>query len=187
MYSYKAAGKSLGALCTLTPTMLLYGDRSKNACKIRWLDCSKNPPRPPTGKKNISTNQSWIRDMACFNHGGKSLLVATSCYDGICAYDLATGIIEWQVSGRVSDIKKFISPRGVCTDGEGRLYVADYNNASVSVFKTDGQYLHTLLKKGEKELGSPTYLSWCSHSNRLVVKHFRKKANYISVFKINAI
>ena len=163
-------------MCTLSPTVLLYEDRRRTPCEIRWLDCSASPPKPVAGKSVTFTKQDAIWDMCCVkDNDDEDLLVTTRGYVGIFAYKLKTDERVWRVKGRRATKKgKEIGVESITTDGRGHLFVCGLDEC-VWIFSTSGNFLATLMRQKSLDTVQPWSISWCRETSSLIVAH--TKAN----------
>ena len=163
-------------MCTLSPTILLYEDRRRTPCEIRWLDCSASPPKPVAGKSVTFTKQDAIWDMCCVkDNDDEDLLVTTRGYVGIFAYKLKTDERVWRVKGRRATKKgKEIGVESITTDGRGHLFVCGLDEC-VWIFSTSGNFLATLMRQKSMDTVQPWSISWCGETSSLIVAH--TKAN----------
>ena len=73
--------------------------------------------------------------------------------------------------------------RGIAADEQGHLYVCDADNKCVQMFSLNGDYLGSVLRYGEQNLGIPNRICWCHKMSSLVVAHQEKYGRfYIDVF-----
>ena len=163
-------------MCTLSPTVLLYEDRRRTPCEIRWLDCCASPPKPVAGKSVTFTKQDAVWDMCCVkDNDDEDLLVTTRGYVGIFAYKLKTDERLWRVKGRRATKKgKEIGVESITTDGRGHLFVCGLDEC-VWIFSTSGNFLATLMRQKSLDTVQPWSISWCRETSSLVVAH--TKAN----------
>ena len=176
-----------GRLCTASPTVLLYEDRTRVPCEIRWLNCNVSPPKPVTGKNITFTKQDMIWDMCYVEHEGKQLLVTTRGFVGIFAYNLRTDEREWRVKGRRGGMKKEIGVESITTDGCGNLFVCGYKNASIWLFSTGGNYLATIMRHKSLDDVQPWCISWSKKMSYLLVAHTTSKDENFYVTSIKEI
>ena len=168
-------------LCTLAsfPFILLYEDRSKELCEIKWLDCSSNPPKPASDTDIIHTQQELIWDMCCTQVGDKQLLVTTRGKDGITAYNIDSDKLQWSVKGKLPGMETVLNAWGLATDGYGHLFVCDYEGACIQKFSARGTYLGAVLKKGDQGFGQPWGIN-CYARSSLIVVHITNAQYQIS-------
>ncbi len=93
--------------------------------------------------------------------------VLTYCWQDevICAVDYTSGETLWKVQGEVHG--KPCKPHGMCSDTQGRLYVADADNERVLVLQaSSGVVIQEIDMEG---LGDLSGIAWCSTQPHLVV------------------
>ena len=163
-------------MCALSSTVLLYEDRRRTPCEIRWLDCSVSPPKPFAGKSVTFTKQDAVWDMCCVkDNDDEDLLVTTRGYVGMFAYKLKTDERVWRVKGRRASKKgKEIGVESITTDGRGHLYVCGLDEC-VWIFSTSGNFLATLMRQKSRDTVQPWSVSWCLETSSLVVAHTKAK------------
>ena len=182
-HKYSVAPHQPGRLCTsaTSTSILLYEDRSKHMCDVRWLECAFSPPKPAVCTNVTNTKQGQIWDMCCVQHRQKELLVTTRGFDGgVYGYNTTSGELEWRMKCKLPGVKKDISPRGVTTDGRGNIYVCDDSNECIQLFSVDGVYNGSIMKEGKPSLGEPCRIRWCYRTSSMVVAHIRNKHYRIS-------
>ena len=85
----------------------------------------------------------------------------------ICAVDYTSGETLWKVQGEIHG--KPCDPHGMCSDTQGRLYVADGNNERVLVLQAStGLIIQAIDMEG---VGAILSIAWCSTQPHLVVRH----------------
>ncbi len=85
----------------------------------------------------------------------------------ICAVDYTSGETLWKVQGEVHG--KSCEPVDMCTDTQGRLYVADGRNRRVLVLEAStGRFIQEIDMKG---LGSIYNVAWSETQPHLIVQH----------------
>ena len=99
----------------------------------------------------------------------KQLLVVAADIEGLFAFNIATGNLEWKVDEKVPGMEQTIDANGVTQVGRGHLFVADRNNGCVQMFSlSDGQYPGPL-KKGLETISDPGSVHWSPETSSLVV------------------
>ena len=179
VYSYSVAPHQPAALCTSSPTMLLYEDQPKNPREVRWLDCDSSRPKLPTGTNVAYTKQSNIWDM-CFLHlEDKALLITTRGEHGLNAYNTQTDQVEWSVKyGRSGQMTTY----GVATDGREHIFVCDLYHSCIQVFSFNGKYKGRFPNK-DKVLGQPVMMRLCDKLSRLFVVHKKSYRYHITILQ----
>ena len=185
IYSHSVAPHDPVAMCTVTPSTLLYLD-SKSTHTVHWLDLSESQPQIAAGKSEIhtiNTKNFYNIDMCFVQDGDKQLLVIANSSEGLFAYNTVTGKLEWKK--KRSEIKGPMCICGATTDGRGNLFVTDESAPCILMFSvTDGQYLGRLFKD-VKSFTNPQGISWCEEISSLLVlavdENFEKHVNVISV------
>ena len=133
---------------TSSGSILLHCDASSFPNNVHLLDCSGFRPKLVQGKNVIRTKQSYIHDMCVARDRDKEFLVIT---DGerVYAYNTAAGELVW--SPKRKQMNRMMGVCGVSTDGRGHLFVCDWNNQCIQMFRVgDGRYLGAVMT----ELGS---------------------------------
>ena len=175
-------------MCRLSSTVLLYEDRRRTPCEVRWLDCSASPPKPVAGKSVTFTKQDAIWDMCCVkNNDDEDLLVTTRGYVGMFAYKLKTDERVWSVKGRRASKKgKEIGVESITTDGLGHLFVCGLDEC-VWIFSTSGNFLATLMRQKSLDTVQSWSVSWCREISSLVVAHTTAKDKKYHISNIKEI
>ena len=167
-----------GALCAVSPSILVYVDMSKNPRQLHWLDCSKAQPKLLGITAN--TNLRYLRDMCTVKLENEALLIVLP-YDAkeyIHAYS-STGQLKW--SGQKKIPSGTFKSNSLAGDGSGRIFVADDTNNCIQMFSAlDGQYLGCFMNKGDQGLGDVSILRWCEATSSLVVGHYNDYKYFIS-------
>ncbi len=91
-----------------------------------------------------------MSDMCCIQRNGEQLVVTVHKLDGIYAYNLRTGDLEWTVKNKLPGWKFHLDASGVTTDGRSHLFVSDVGNRCVHVFCVDGKYVGPVIQHGER-------------------------------------
>ena len=181
LHVFSTAPNKPGRLCTLSPNILLFEDRSTYPMAVTWLDCRSTVPRPVAGVDITHTQQGSADDISCIYHEQNMLLVVTKSLEGMYAYDVSKDALAWKVEGQVGLFAKPMTPESIATDGQGHLFVGDCANSCIQVFTTNGVYLGYI----EKELGQastqPPRISWCNSMSSLLVARRKGEQYQISM------
>ena len=144
-------------------------DVSKEPTEVHWLDLNECKPKPAAGKPIIQTQLDQMRDMCIIQNADKQLLVIAADIEGLFAFNIETGKLEWKVDEKVSGMEQTIDANGVTHDGHGPLFVADRNNGCLQMFSlSDGEYLGPL-QKGLETISDPGSVHWSPEISSLVV------------------
>ena len=170
-------------MCRAGPSTILYEDRLVKPCTVHWLDCSKSEPESAAEKSIIKTRQDIVWDMCFARHNGKGLLITSRSYDGIFAYNTETNKLLWRISGSLTGMVKAIGVEGITTDGQGRLFVSDYQNKCIQMFSLDGVYIKAIIQGQIQSLYQPVQIRWCNNISSLIVTHMKRKYYGISIVK----
>ena len=183
IYSHSVAPHQPGRMCSVSPSKILYEDRSGNPCRVHWLDCSELPPKPAAGKTSIITRQDIIWDMCLGKHKGKHVLITSRSYDGIFAYSTKTNRLLWRISGSLTGMERVLGAEGITTDSNGHLFVSDYRNKCIQMFSLEGVYMKPIIKGQSQSLSEPVQIRWCNHMSSLIVAHKQHQHYGISVIE----
>ena len=149
LLTYSVAPHQPGVLCAVSPSMLVYENRSKNPRQLHWLDCSE--PAPKLLGITANTNLPSVGDMSTAQSENETLLIVLP-YDAnelIHAYNSTTGQLKWSVQKKITS--GTFSSCGVAGDGNGRIFVANWTNHCIQMFSaSNGLYLGCFLKKGDQ-------------------------------------
>ena len=179
-----------GLLFPISPTTLLFVDYQHNPLKLKWMDCSADPPQI-IGVSSL--HESWVWDICVIEDGNesKTQLVVGNYGRGphykIQAVNLQSGRKEWSVEETNAKRKDKFKPAAVTADNDGHVFVCDRGNACIQIFSVkDGRYLGPLLKKGEQGLGIPKLIRWNKDTKTLVVLHniYHIQKLYIKILKL---
>ena len=169
LHSYPVAPHTPTILETITSSTLIYLDVSKKLIEVHCLDLNESKPKPAARKTIIQTQLYQVRDMCVIYAVDKQLLVVAADIEGLFAFNIATGNLEWKVDEEVPGMEQTIDANGVTQVGRGHLFVADRNNGCVQMFSlSDGQYLGPL-KKGLETISDPSSVHWSPETSSLVV------------------
>ena len=180
LHVFSTAPNKPGRLCTASPNILLFEDRSTYPMAVNWLDCRSTVPRPLAGVDISHTQQGSADDISCIYHDQNMLLVVTKSLEGMYAYDVSKDALAWKVEGQVGLFAKQMTPESIATS-QGHLFVGDCANSCIQVFTTYGVYLGYI----EKELGQastqPPRISWCNSMSSLLVARRKGEQYQISM------
>ena len=172
------------SLCLSPSNVLLHQDTSCKPNSIGWVS--------PTSSGLLFATQTGTAYWMCLaTFENKELLVVTCGYPeltkgGVHVYNLKTKKLEWSFEGRLPSMNKVIKAQGLTTDDDGHLFVCDDNNRCVQMFNiADGRYLGTLIESGERDLGDPIRIRWCSRISSFVIIHSINDKWWISVYKVD--
>ena len=85
---------------------------------------------------------------------------------------LSDGETEWEIFGLVEGKK--IIPYGICSDTDGRIFVADGQNGRLLVFCAEnGEFIQSLLS--EERMPAVFDVCWTDTEPQLIVRHSDKK------------
>ena len=196
--TYSVGPHQPGVLCAVSTEMLVYENRAINPRQLHWLDCSE--PEPKLLGISANTNLTLVKDMCTVKLENETLFTVIS-YDRdklIHAYNSTTGQLKWSVQKKIPS--GTFNSYGVAGDGNGRLFVADYNNKCIQMFTasngrllvtdynnkciqmfsaSNGQYLGCFMKQGDQGLGVIWSIRWCVSTSSLVVSHCNAVGKYL--------
>ena len=72
------------------------------------------------------------------------LYVTSSANHMIKKYSADDGKFVGEFGGKGTGEEQFSAPYGICTDGKGRVLVADYNNKRIQILTTEGKFINTI-------------------------------------------
>ena len=166
LLTYSVGSHQPGVLCAVSPSMLIYENRSKNP-QLHWLDCGEVKPKPLG--ITVDTNLPFVQDMCTIKLENEALLIVLP-YDAnelIQAYNSSTGHLKWSVEKKITS--RTFKSYSVTGDRNGRIFVA---NSCILMFSAlDGQYLGCFMNKGDKGLGYLRRLRWCEATSSLAAAH----------------
>ena len=169
LYSHSVAPHRPTILQTIASSILIYLDVSKQPTEVHWLHLYDSKPKAAAAKYVIPTQLSRVHDMCVIQDADKQLFVVAADIEGLFAFNIETGNLEWKVDENVPGMEQIIDANGVTHDGRGHLFVADRNNGCVQMFSlSDGQYLGPL-KKGLETISDPGSIHWNAETSSLVV------------------
>ncbi len=178
-------GKKSAGLCHVKSHEVAFLDIKSVPNYVRLLDCSKESSNEATDTRPLITNQENINDMCCIVHEGKCLLITsdsdTPSRRAVHAYNMDTGVQEWQLSGKLGNLKHAINPCSVCCDHKGNLYILDGSNKCVLIVNAKGKYIKSILYECEAIL-TASWLRWFQGENGLVVSHHKGGKHFITLF-----
>ena len=155
-----------GRLCTVSPSTLLYVDKSKKPYEVHMLDCSETKPKPSVGPRNVEVGVTG-RSTCFVKDGNEQLLMIAE--DHLYAYDLVEGKLKYHI--KCSNWSRW-GAVGVASDGRGHMFVCKGQTGSIDVYSvSDGKSLGCLIRKGEQGMGCPYRVQWCETKSSLVVAH----------------
>ena len=120
---YSVAPHQAGVLRAVSPSVLVYEDRSSRNPQLHWLDCSEAEPKPLG--ITAHTNLPYVQDMCIAKFENESLLIVLP-YDAnelIHAYNSTTGQLKWRIQKRIPS--GTFKSWGVTGDDKGHIFVAD--------------------------------------------------------------
>ena len=170
VHTYFITSHTPGCLAKASASTLLYSDCATDGSKMRWLDCSLIPPRPPPGRNVTHTDPVFIMDICFVKHGNKELIVTTDNAGTLCAYDVRKDRFEWVMSGDPG-----VHATDLSTDGCGHLFVGDFSNQCIQLFGTDGQYQGDIGVPWMNLLLTPYLQCWCRQTASFVIVHRKSK------------
>ena len=168
MDSHSVAPHRPTILDTIASSTLIYVDVSKEPNEVYWLDLSESKPKLAAGKCVVPTQMYSMRDVCVIQDSDKQLLVVAADIDGLFAYNIESGKLEWKMD-EMFGMEQTIDANGVAQDGRGHLFVADRSNGCVQMFSVSvGQYLGPLTK-GLETISDPGIVHWSAQMSSLVV------------------
>ena len=115
--------------------------------------------------------------------GGHILLVACG-FKGFKAYDVKKKQMEWSIRGNINGLENALDVSRITSDGQESIFVYDKGNGSILVFSFRGEYVSTLVKAGEQDIGEPTQILWLKALSLLIVAHRKDDEEmWVSVVK----
>ena len=181
-------------MCASSSDMLIIDDVSVCPVVVDRVNCS--------GQGLIYTEatidiNSFATSLCCVKDQNEELLITPynkeGLFDGkyvsgICAYNMRTGKLQWNVNGNIPGVHKRMIPTDVTTDGHGHLFVCDTNNACLQMLSTDGHFLEAfdldVLKVKNKGVATPHHICWSSDLSSLVVVFENNKKHFIAVIRV---
>ena len=181
-------------MCASSSNALILDNVSEYPLVASGVDCSG--PDPFYSDVSISIN-SFTTSLCCVKDQNEELLITPynkeGLFDGkdvsgICAYNMRTGKLQWNVNGNIPGVDRRMRPTDVTTDGHGHLFVCDTNNACLQMFSTGGHFLEAfdldVLKVKNKGVATPHHICWSSDLASLVVVFENNKKHFIAVIKV---
>ena len=157
-------------VCTYSPDTLLYVDIFGEKGKVRWLDCRKSPPVAARGENisQISLDQrSEIWDMCIVGDTRENKLLVIACnYGKLRAFNTKSNELKWKARCKLPDMKLWLFAFSITTDGQGHIFIYDYNNTAVQMFSSGGQYKRAVWQTDEKKFRR---IRWHDKSSSLLV------------------
>ena len=99
---------------------------------------------------------------------------------GVSCYDATSGTLKWRANGRMGDMEKEMSPRGITSDSKGNLFVYDHNNHGIQRISGNGMYMGCVFKAEHQVNHFRTeWIRWCSRTSSLVLAHNLDEINII--------
>ena len=152
-----------GRLCQAGPSNLLFVNTAKKPNEVRWLDCTKLPPKP-IDRKTIQLKHNAVHDMCYVLKNNKELVVYSS-KEGIFAQNVKTSENEWAITKTARGSLK--SPCAITTDGRGHIFLSDPQNSVVLIVSSDGVELGTVMDL--RDIGTPGPICWSESLLSLVI------------------
>ena len=166
-----------GALCSVSPNILVYADTSSKPPQLHWLDCSEEEPKP-LGITAV-TNLDSVYDITELENERLLIVISYDANELIHAFDSTTGELKWSAQKKIP--RRTFESHGVAGDDNGGLFVADVTNECIQMFSaSDGQYMGCFGKKGDQGLGHVIRLGWSEVTSSLVVGHIVDRKYIIS-------
>ena len=181
LFNYSDKSHRPNMLCAVSPTVLVYVDRSKYKDQFHWLDCSDTEPKllGITANTNVS-----IYDMCIAEYGNEKLLITLpnkEC-NPIDAYDSATGQLKWTAEKKVPSTGEIFHSCGMTTDDLGRILIGDTTQKCIQMFSvSDGKYLGCWMKMRDLGLNLVRSLQRCETTSHLVVADEKDNKIFINV------
>ena len=186
VYDLRMVTSTPGIFCVDSPATLLFVDYQTNPLKMKWLDCSKIPPRVIAAS---SLHESWVKDtcVAKEENGNKKLVGPfIKLAHKIQAVNVQLDQIEWSFDESMRGMKEKLQPRGVTADDQGHVFVCDEANACIQLFSvSNGSYSGTLLKMGRKGRGMPRGIACCKNSKWLAVGYTKLRSVTVCFVKLS--
>ena len=187
-FSHSVAPHYPGLLATAasSPGILIFSDQQGKVGDVGWLDFCNYPPKLANMNHIADSKESLdmvLYDMiSCVTLIGEQLIIKSFGSGGICASVAITGKTKWEVKGRLPGMDKWMTARGIDTDRLGHLLVCDTANQCVQMFNFGGEYVRSVLRSGEQDLGTPFRIRWYRDISSAIVLHRRNERYYISVY-----
>ena len=113
--------------------------------------------------------------------GGEVVVVACGI-KGFKAYDMNTKKLEWSVSGKINSLENALDVSKITSDENRSIFVCW--NSCVLVFSFSGEYVSTLVRKGDQGVGEPMQIVWNKVLSSLIVAHRKDDGKmWVSVVK----
>ncbi len=166
-YSGRDIGHDLYAMCTAGEgSLLIWDDKSKSVIQLKWDE--ENKVLYKIRQVHVPGNTVW--NMCYMPHADLVILRRPSPNE-VQAVKLKEGAHQlpvWQLKGKV--LGKWIEPRGVSSDSEGRVYVADGKNGRVLLLNGHkGQVIQELLHDDGLRWVDVSRVCCLSNPNQLLV------------------
>ena len=146
---------------------------------MHWIDCSTREHKILSVTR---TSHIDIQDMCIVEQDGKQILVTSSSFAGLNAYDVTSGVVSWSVIGRPPGMAEELCSVGVTTDKRGHLFVCDSSNKCIHIFATNGNYMGPILKN--HPLGTPQLVRWHEQKSLLIVATIIQSNFHIGLIKL---
>ena len=163
-YSGSDKGLKLKAMCAGPEnTLLAWDEKNRAILKLQWNDDDKMLYQERKIKIPLSGFIAMSSTAMCYLNQ-ENLIVMSSKYSHIVqAMNLETGDLSWQKRGKISE--KEMNPCSICTDGSGRIYIADsWPNDRVLVLEAQsGEFVH------EQTTDEISNICWAKNPDTLVV------------------
>ncbi len=156
---------SRNAVCMTPHNTILVGTWSGSPSKV--IEYQVNNMRIVETGKSLTLQVPCLRGLCHVVYDTRQLVIASSSSYGnvsIVAVDYHTGDVVWRIDNPTCE-GQAISPVGVSSDGEGHLFISDWNGR-VCIMTPDGRIPHTLLQHN----GWVYHQAWISGQFKLVVR-----------------
>lgn len=122
----------------------------------------------------------------CVDESRGRLLVGYSsfCNSQVKIFALPFSLIS-TIGSKGSHPAQFHNPRGICCDGNGNIFVADFGNHRVQMFDVSGQFLYSIGSQGDRlgQFNWPWGVCYDRHRHRLLlVETINHRISIIQVY-----
>ena len=194
-HCYSVASLDPTRMYVTSSNILLYKDqfrlhRQRNG--VKWIDCQTSSPSLVNGKNTTSLHQlsdklsehDKMWDMTLVRHKKRELLVIATFEGKMMAVDIHSDRCQWQASEYIPNERYPLRAMGVTADGNGHLFVRDWNNECIHLYSFDGKFVKKLLEEGRHDLETIRRIRWCENNSSLIVVHSEdgKQQYHISIF-----